>query len=420
MNEGLPKLVVKRLRTVPPNTHPDADLLTAFAENALSSGERESVLQHLAACADCREILGLATPEQAVARPALPARKSWLTWPYLRWGAALACVVIVGAAVTLRQRQQTSQTKTSPATVGESIALQQSHESRNEAPSTQQVDQYVIPALDGAKKDNATKRSEMVSRIASSSEGKEKEKELRLQARNYESRDDLSPVQRPAENAPARAKDQSAAGAMAAATPAPASFDDKAELDQRHYLKTPPAPMAPTSEAVIVAGNAVENESASAGKVQEQYSFSRQEKANAATAAPESVEKMTDAGISASLVSTAPSLGARWTLSPEGVLQRSFDSGTTWTPVTVAPNLALRAVSASGNDVWVGGAGGALFHSFDNGEHWTQVRPSVQGKVLTGDIIGVEFKDLLHGQLNTTHEVWATKDGGKTWSRSEK
>jgi len=130
---------------------------------------------------------------------------------------------------------------------------------------------------------------------------------------------------------------------------------------------------------------------------------------------------MSDDGRMASqLVGLGPSLGAQWTLSPEGKLQRSLDSGANWTAVTVAPNASLRAVSASGIDVWVGGAGGALFHSFDNGEHWIQVRPSVRGKVLTEDIIGLEFKDLGHGQVTTTHEIWTTNDAGKTWSRGQK
>src|SRR6267154_5355521 len=64
----VPKIVYDRLRTAAPEPgsnavarpHPDADLLTAFAEQALSAPEREEVLHHLALCGNCREVLSLA------------------------------------------------------------------------------------------------------------------------------------------------------------------------------------------------------------------------------------------------------------------------------------------------------------------------------------------------------------------------
>jgi len=64
----VPKIVYDRLRTAAPEpennavarAHPDADLLTAFAEQALSASEREEVLHHLALCGNCREVLSIA------------------------------------------------------------------------------------------------------------------------------------------------------------------------------------------------------------------------------------------------------------------------------------------------------------------------------------------------------------------------
>ena len=51
MSEGLPKIVLERLRMAEPGGHPDADLLTAFAERTLLPRERDAVLQHLAQAA---------------------------------------------------------------------------------------------------------------------------------------------------------------------------------------------------------------------------------------------------------------------------------------------------------------------------------------------------------------------------------
>jgi hypothetical protein len=67
----VPKIVYDRLRAAqknrvvpdgalldnehPDSGHPDADLLTAFAERTLSAAERDATLEHLALCNDCRD-----------------------------------------------------------------------------------------------------------------------------------------------------------------------------------------------------------------------------------------------------------------------------------------------------------------------------------------------------------------------------
>src|ERR1700682_749963 len=113
----VPKIVYDRLRAaVPERTHPETDLLSAFAEQALSATERDGVLQHLAVCGDCREVVALALPAADVAPPRIadedgvrttvsragaPAlHKLSFAWPTLRW-AALAAGVMVAAAVLL-------------------------------------------------------------------------------------------------------------------------------------------------------------------------------------------------------------------------------------------------------------------------------------------------------------------------------
>jgi Photosynthesis system II assembly factor YCF48 len=108
----------------------------------------------------------------------------------------------------------------------------------------------------------------------------------------------------------------------------------------------------------------------------------------------------------------------RWTLSSDGTLQRSLDSGRTWQTISVSSHTGFRALSATGLDIWVGGAAGALFHSSDAGQHWTQIRPIVNGEVLKDDIIGVEFRDALQGRLTTSiQETWITADAGQTWQK---
>src|SRR5229473_7542872 len=110
----VPKIVYDRLRAaLPEQAHPDADLLAAFAEQALSTTERDGVLQHLALCGDCREVVALALPAADMMPPrtapqaadedgarrtvsragASVPHKLRFAWPTLRWAALAAGVV---------------------------------------------------------------------------------------------------------------------------------------------------------------------------------------------------------------------------------------------------------------------------------------------------------------------------------------
>src|SRR6266550_539987 len=67
----VPKIVHDRLRAgAPGGAHPNADLLTALSEQALSGAEREGVVRHLSRCADCRDVVALSIPPvESVAQP---------------------------------------------------------------------------------------------------------------------------------------------------------------------------------------------------------------------------------------------------------------------------------------------------------------------------------------------------------------
>ncbi len=147
----------------------------------------------------------------------------------------------------------------------------------------------------------------------------------------------------------------------------------------------------------------------------------------------------------------------RWTITPAGALQRSFDGGNTWENVNptlnpafvggriaaesmastdqgrtgknedkqlqkaaAPPNLSpvFRAVAASGLEVWAGGSAGTLYHTADGGNRWIRVAPSQAGTMLTGDITSIQFADPQHGEIETsTGEFWTTSDAGQTWQK---
>jgi hypothetical protein len=96
--EQFPKFVASRLasRQQPGGVHPDADILTAFAENRLYPAERKPLLAHLATCAECREVMAVASaygPQE----PRAAVTNHAVNWATLRLvaGFAAVCLLII-------------------------------------------------------------------------------------------------------------------------------------------------------------------------------------------------------------------------------------------------------------------------------------------------------------------------------------
>ncbi len=109
----MPQIVTRRLLAgqgrVLSQSHPDANLLGAFGEGLLDSGERLQIMEHLAACLDCREVAMLSVPSESAAMSTVRSSPSttW-QWPVLRWGAAMACIAIIGTAITFSFKEHRS------------------------------------------------------------------------------------------------------------------------------------------------------------------------------------------------------------------------------------------------------------------------------------------------------------------------
>src|SRR5436190_14933861 len=103
----LPKIVRQRLNVARPvRNHPDPDVLAAFTDSLLPSRERAMVIEHLASCGDCRDIVALALPEvqtTTATRPVRTVPKPWLTSPVLRWGLVAAGLAVAVSAGLLYQ-----------------------------------------------------------------------------------------------------------------------------------------------------------------------------------------------------------------------------------------------------------------------------------------------------------------------------
>lgn len=372
----LPKIAVQRLhgKGLATGTHPDANLISAFVENALSGDSHAQVLQHVAQCDDCREIVFLSTPDQVATLPGTAAAPSnWLAWPVLRWGAAVAAVVVVVTAVTLhpplgrRFVSSSSIQQTDAPIANERAASAPAPEEKRETAAAARISPVPPVVTNGAT-------------------AKVNDQGFKKQA--------ASPMlgqESPALGAKIAAKPS---GELARAQPVDLTAEQArvqaeklpAETSQRVPARAKDAAAEPAADTGGGIGSGVRSSAPAASR------------SNAAMLMP----------------TAAP----RWTLTSEGTLQRSLDYGRTWQTIPVAGQAAFRALAASGRDIWVGGSKGALYHSTDAGENWLQVQPVTAGQPLTDDIIGVEFPDALDGKLTTSaKDTWTTSDGGQTWNR---
>src|SRR2546428_1433041 len=367
---GVPKIVLGRLRRASnPGNPPGADLLTAFAEQALAKRERLHVLEHLALCSECGEIVSLARPE--IAEPQTSVKLFSLRSPILRWSAVAACVVVVGAVVTARHlAQKNVETRvTAKAPFSDTKDASQGVDLKTDLTAKLQPQPL-------AKQDSVLSHGLAKQR-------KEAAANSRALAVN-------------AEKAGTAKKEPLAAAVPAA--PSPALLSKAMDQEQQKKITYDSLGSAAKSgnEAVmneaVATSASVEVADARPGKAKDAKD-SRMKAPMAVSsgvggaAAPVTANQMIE---SRAELNRAVNLTPRWNLSSEGILQRSFD-GRTWQAVPVADNAVFRAVSAVGPEIWVGGNGGSLYYSSDIGQHWTPGKPAGKDSPGTAENVGIGF-----------------------------
>jgi Photosynthesis system II assembly factor YCF48/Putative zinc-finger len=432
----VPTIVHDRLRAAgpqgraPAQAHSDADVLTAFAEQALSASERDSVLEHLARCGDCRELIALALPpadfravpigvetdaDRATAsRAGAPAPRklnfAWptLAWPTLRW-AALAAGVIVAAAVLLLHPGKLNQVAPSanraavPVASGPQIATSIATSPAASSPvATPSTDQLAVLA----KTEEPQRKPELrASKKLKAGQAVMPQQYGMLLADNKKdsSQADQAPA---APSAGVRAFNYDASagrganetvevsGATGGVETESSSLKVMAQ-NEMPVVKAKPAPPG-------IEGNGLQKAEAPAGPgtamLQTRNVMSK------------SAAKLTS--------SAAPTLAhnATWAITA-GVLQRSLDSGQSWQEALRVDH-PLLCYASHDQDVWAGGQAGTLFHSADSGVTWLQVQPSIKALPLTSDITHIDVRGPAEVVLSTTnHEIWSSADSGKTWEK---
>ncbi|HLX84017.1 MAG TPA: zf-HC2 domain-containing protein [Terriglobales bacterium] len=471
----VPKIVHDRLRATAAQTgpgqnaselkHPGADLLTAFAEQSLSLSERESLLEHLAGCGDCREVVILALPEAdaIVSAPAetqverttavaISANRGWLrsgafSWVNLRWATLAAAVVVVAAVLALRPGSQNdNQAKLTPTSASPPTSAPADVE-RQIAMAT--------PSAGLAKEDLARKdlgkaelaqadrlRSVPQTRSALKSEAGQLVSNLDLKAnQDLSTEAKRAPAPPPALNEGAgmfvagttnglkkdseRADRPATAGASGARL-AVTNGSSTGQNTETVELESAAAAVPP--EPSVVGGLMARDE---APAVEKAKPATQELDANATASSDARKTPVTDvpnahkysagdfAYRNATLSKAAIVPKATWAITA-GVLRRSLDGGQTWESALQADH-PLQCYVLSGRDVWAGGQAGTLLHSPDGGATWTKVHPSFKEQTLTSDVTHIDAPGV--GKITVSagdkeiKETWSSADGGLTWEK---
>lgn len=448
--ENIPKIVSERLRVAAAGAvgHPDANVLTAFAEHSLTERERAGVMEHLARCGECRDVIALALPatESAQTVQLVAPSHSWFAW---RWGFAITGIVVIASFGLLQYQHRTQ--KPSVAAYVKPRAEEEKATAQNQplptvAAPEKQADKFeaAVPANKPPAAPAAKLRDDEVVGTAPATSGN-------LHRQFAHGPLQLNQLQQNTNN-------NQVANQVASASPAPSASAGGGATASRVQI-----PAATEQVEVSAQSPPVQVEAQNSLTVQNEPIVAQPSAGHDEMKVDRAKPAQTVIGSYKKAISAAPlppqglAVGgpviARWNINASGGLQRSLDQGASWQDVAVngaavgaagaelSANFAkssvsparvkakdsgdqnsavappvFRAVVANGADVWAGGANAVLYHSIDAGSHWTHIVVSSAGSSPTGDIVALDFPDAAHGKVSTsTSEVWVTSDGGQNW-----
>jgi hypothetical protein len=438
----VPKIVYDRLRAARPHeaapptvplreqAHPDANLLTAFAEQSLSATEREGVLDHLAVCGDCRDVIVLALPAADFAAAPVMAdaeagrstgkpsknrlasgnfvglKTSWLrlvspgfSGSGLRWAAVAAGIAVVASVLLVR-----------PGKLNQSLPLSANRQVATTAPpaSGTQLASSSVPATPAYPPP--------MNKVARSSGSNRVQPKRGMQLTMALKANQTGP--RPPLGAYTLGEVTDAGAAAPAVRPEPST--DGTLLARND---------APAIEKAKPALQSTVAQSADADKKQntEQRSLVPDEGKQKVEQKADGLVNPSLSGLGGAKMATAAKQAPApsqvlvpqrsWTIAG-GVLHRSLDQGYSWQEALRA-NQPLICVASQSDDVWTGGTAGTLFHSANGGLTWLQVQPSIKTQQLSWDITHINLRGAEVVVSGSNNQMWSSADGGKTWRNVE-
>lgn len=453
-----------------PRVHPDPDSLTAYLEQLLPPPERDQMVEHLAVCRQCREVVALSLPEPPAVEDddavALPVRRGWRTWilgkPALGLAASLGGLAIVATLIIELPRGSIQKQAAQPVPF-------------NSASTS-------VPAASPAPPEPEAKQPGVTPQAGTTSTVREAEFHAAAPAAK------LSPVPAEASTARAIAKasepsvggpyvntqmfSNDAGNAVASqnelpAAPAPRiagdhqaslSLSSNAQLtiaDAPHQtqsskplriLNPPASPNHFGLSMVTTLGRDAKQIFHKPAPPLYAYGFANHAMGGAGqfnpakemgpapevtVAAPPVTKDAAELEQSHALTARARSLAgadrvdgamagmakktetaqSAWKVGDSKLLK--LDDSGAWTEgYSAGEGIEFSVVSTRDSDIWAGGSNAALVHSHDGGATWERI---TLGSSATGTITSIEAGSLKIQVKSSSGQSWSSPDGGKTW-----
>jgi len=381
----LPNFVHERLKaSVSPIGHPDPDMLTAFSERSLPAHERAVVMEHLARCGECRDVIALALPAtEAVTETARVADRDWFRWPVLRWGALAAGVLII-ASIGIQQYRERHQNLAAFVASKETAqnGRAQDQIARNEGASNDAQKDELRPSMPASQPARERSQSEAAVAGKAPAPAAPAPSDLSARAKSYRVGSALGgPIVKGVGGVGAanQLSNNQQMNQLATNSPQEKSF----AFNANSVSSAQPKPVAPARSmhgaAIPSASEMVEVQSGAVapsvrnvqrqdqGQAQNQLADSKQaqqqsadnERADAYSESDKALSKAKPATEQVEVTAAAPSIdaasspepvltarniaslpGPTWSIAAAGGLQRSLDNGKTWQDVSVTASPA--------------------------------------------------------------------------------
>jgi hypothetical protein len=413
---------------------PDAEVLAAYAEHALTGDETARWESHFADCSRCQKIIAVLAAsgdelttaevqrlgalaaasvarEPAVQRPARSWTAIWRRPVLWRW--LVPAVGMASAVLWFALRQPPAREALSSQNIATTAGAPQSGTAQgNTAASSGKSDETQIaqahlpsPPPQAPPPQALLRDKEALDR--SSSPGARQEPTRKKESvQSAAPASPASEADRALENHKDLAEDNRVLSAQAA--------QGKSQLNDKLAPAAPAAaPSAPVRPAAVpsVSPPAEAGGAAKQSLDQSAAALARKEVQVLAKTAP------------ALIVFSSPDGAALWRVGSGGAIEHSSDQGKTWQSQASGVTAELLAGSAASNTVaWAVGRAGTILRTED-GEHWQRVAPPSTAQpdspqAMAPDWIGVEARDARHATI-TSRDLrrFATADGGRAWAQ---
>ena len=452
--EQFPKIAKARLAAERPGPHPDAEQLSAFSENALGAGERETVLAHLAACVDCRDIVGLAAAARPADAPVVKPVRGGFRWATFQWAAVAASLAIVTVAVLVvgphqakreQQATETAQLKQEPVSAAPAAKPSEPVANETGTRAAKSVPGSSLREQASPRREEADAKLDRDSKLKAKSEAGYSADGATITDGGFGGIGVYSRVYGAQATAPSAAvrgekkKQAEAAGPVAKSAPAdqysnvapsPRQTDSLAAgrvtgekqpapaalQEQTNAPQTPPATAADKEESGPEFRKNARND---VSKDQQAANAEFAVATDSAELAKAHVAQKTAKGASASsagIVSTRFDSGTLMWRIASGRVQSSVDNGATWQVRSPAKDVQWTSVAAAGQQVWAGGQSGTVWMSRDAGQSWAKISLTGDDIVPLGNVTSIKITNPLLVDVSLSNgDDWQSTDGGKSF-----